>query len=87
MEALKSGTAALIVPVAGGIPFAQRIGCTVDQAVEASSLSRRKIYQLIADGALESRQVGGRRVIMVASLRRLIEGDKAEGPGGGQAAA
>lgn len=60
------------------LPFNQRISCTVDEAAAASSLSRRTIYSLIKGGELESRRVGGRRVVMVRSLRRLIEGDRAQ---------
>lgn len=62
------------------VPITQKISVTVDEAVAASGLSRSTIYELIGDGSLESRRVAGRRLILVRSLRRLIEGDAAEAP-------
>ncbi len=61
-------------------PLGERISVTVDQAVAASGLSRSTLYELIRDDALESRVVAGRRLILVRSLRRLIEGDAADQP-------
>jgi hypothetical protein len=46
---------------------------TVDGAVELSGLSRSSIYELIKRGSLESRLVNGRRLIVMASLRQLLE--------------
>jgi excisionase family DNA binding protein len=60
------------------VPLEQKISVTVDAAAAASGLSRSTIYELIGDGSLESRRVAGRRLILVRSLRRLIEGDAAE---------
>lgn len=62
------------------VPIAQKISVTVDEAVGASGLSRSTIYELIKDNAIESRVVAGRRLILVRSLRRLIEGDIADQP-------
>lgn len=59
------------------VPINQRISVTVDETVAASGLSRSTIYELIGDGTLESRRVGGRRLVLVRSLRKLIEGDAA----------
>jgi len=56
------------------VPFWQRIGCSVEEAIAASSLKRTKIYELIAQERLKSRLVDGRRVVSVASLKKLIEG-------------
>ncbi len=56
------------------IPFFERVGCSVDDAVAASSLGRTKLFQLMAEKRLESTLIDGRRVICVRSLRRLIEG-------------
>lgn len=60
------------------VPFHQRISCTVKEAYAASGLGPTTIYALIATGELESVKVGRRRLIRVPSLRRLIEGDKAQ---------
>lgn len=59
------------------IPFFERLGCSVDDAVTAAGIGRTKLFSLIADKRLDSTLVDGRRVIVVASLRRLIEGDPA----------
>ena len=64
----------------GHIPFHERIGCSVEDAVAASGLGRTKIFELLANKRLESTLVDGRRVIIVASLRKLIEGDAASDP-------
>ena len=61
-----------------GIPFSQRIACTISDAKTASGLGATIIYELIKDGTLESVKVGRRRLIVVRSLRRLLEGEKAE---------
>ena len=61
------------------IPFSERVSCTVKLASEASGLSRSRIYELIADGTLESSVIGGRRLIMVPSLLRLIKSGKDSG--------
>lgn len=57
------------------IPFFERIGCTVDAGSDASGLGRTKLFELMGNGRLQSTLVDGRRLIVVASLRRLIEGD------------
>lgn len=54
------------------IPFAERLSCTVGDAVEASGLSRRTINRLIAAGTLDSLKVGDRRLVRVPSLLRLV---------------
>jgi hypothetical protein len=45
----------------------------VDGACELSGLSRWSIYRLMKDGTLESRLVNGRRLVVMASLRALLE--------------
>lgn len=59
----------------GAIPFWERVGCSVDDAITATSLGRTKIYGLLAEGRLKSTMVDGRRVISIASLRQLIDGE------------
>ena len=65
----------------GHIPFHERIGCSVEDAVAASGLGRTKLFELIANKRLDSTLVDGRRVIIVASLRKLIEGEASFKPG------
>jgi excisionase family DNA binding protein len=62
------------------VPLEQRISVSIDEAAAASSLSRRTIYHAIRDGLLESRRIGGRRVILVKSLRRFLGADRADRP-------
>jgi predicted DNA-binding transcriptional regulator AlpA len=54
------------------IPFAQRISCTIPEACQASGLGRTKIYAAISDGRLKSVKVDKRRLVIVASLVRLL---------------
>jgi excisionase family DNA binding protein len=54
------------------IPFAQRLTCSVSDAVEATGISRAKLYQLISDGSVSSTTVGRRRLVHVGSLRSLL---------------
>ena len=56
------------------IPFAERLSCTIGDAIEASGLSRRTINRLIAAGTLASVKVGDRRLVRVPSLVRLVGG-------------
>ncbi len=49
-------------------PIAYRIAA----AAEAVGLSRSRIYELIKDGTLEARKIGGCTVIPGASLRSLV---------------
>ncbi|MDE3097782.1 MAG: hypothetical protein KGK07_17485 [Chloroflexota bacterium] len=55
-----------------GIPFRDRLSCTKREACEATGLSLRTIHRRIADGSLATREVHGRRLILVPSLVRLI---------------
>lgn len=48
------------------------MACSLADAAKASGLSRETLYRRINDGALDSVRVGGRRLIKVASLRRLL---------------
>lgn len=50
-------------------PIAYRIAA----AAEAVGLSRSRIYELIADGTLDARKVGGCTVITAESLRAMVE--------------
>lgn len=47
---------------------------SIREACHISSLGRTRLYQLIAEGRLETRKIGRRTLIPAASLRALIEG-------------
>ena len=58
------------------IPFSQRLSCTIDEACEATSLGRTKVYELIGDGRLATTTIGRRRLVIVRELLSLLEANK-----------
>jgi excisionase family DNA binding protein len=50
---------------------------SVSEAVKVTSLSRAYLYRLMAEGKLQSRKFGKRKLIPAASLRALIETEAA----------
>jgi hypothetical protein len=54
------------------IPFYQRLTCNVEEACQASSLSRAKLFEVMAEGRLKSTKVDRRRIIHVSSLKALL---------------
>ena len=58
--------------LARSLPIPQRAGVTVGVASAFSGISRSRIYELLADGTLEGKNVLGRRIVLVPSLLRLI---------------
>lgn len=50
-----------------------KLAYSINEAAAAISIGRSRIYELLAEGRLESRTIGKRRVILAASLRRLLE--------------
>ena len=62
----------------GNIPFVERPSCTVQEAIQATGLSRTTLYEKIADGELVSKTVGRRRLINVPSLLALVAGGPAQ---------
>jgi excisionase family DNA binding protein len=58
------------------IPFFQRLTCTIDEACEATSLGRTKVYELIGDGRLATTTIGRRRLVIVSGLLSLLEANK-----------
>jgi hypothetical protein len=54
------------------IPFSERVTCTIPQAVEASGVGRSSLYLEMDAGRLEYVKVGSRRLIVVASLLKLL---------------
>jgi excisionase family DNA binding protein len=57
------------------IPFHERLTCSVGEAAKATSLSKSKIYELLAEGRLQSVHVDKRNLIRVPSLLQLIGTD------------
>lgn len=51
-----------------------KLAYSIKEACAASSLGRTTIYAHIASGRLTAHKVGGRTVILAASLRALLEG-------------
>ena len=60
------------------IPFSQRLSCTVDEACEATSLGRTKLYELIGAGQLATITVGRRRLVIVRGLLTLLDANKTD---------
>lgn len=58
------------------IPFSQRLSCTIDEACEATSLGRTKLYELIGAGQVTTTTVGRRRLVMVRELLLFLEANK-----------
>jgi len=58
------------------IPFSQRLSCTIDEACEATSLGRTKLYELIGAGQLATITVGRRRLVIVRGLLALLDANK-----------
>ena len=46
---------------------------TLDEAASISRISRSSLYEMIHDGRLPSRKIGGHRLIHDADLRRLLQ--------------
>jgi hypothetical protein len=55
--------------------FDKRTTCSVKDAIEATGLGETRLYELIKYGHVESVLVGGKRLIKVPSLLRLLESD------------
>jgi excisionase family DNA binding protein len=49
------------------------ITCSVQDAARALSVSRATIYNWMRENRIETARVGGRRLVKIASVRRLIE--------------
>jgi hypothetical protein len=62
------------------IPFYERFACSVPEAVVASGRSKSRLYQDMKAGRLEFRKNGRATLILVRSLKELVEGDKTPQP-------
>lgn len=49
---------------------------SIAEAANALSLGRTSIYELIRKGDLETRKMGRRRLVTVASIERLATGEE-----------
>lgn len=50
-----------------------KLAYSIPEAAAAVSIGRSKVYSLIAEDRLETRKIGKRTVIPVASLAKLLE--------------
>jgi excisionase family DNA binding protein len=50
---------------------------SINEAARVTSLSRSRIYQLIAAGTIQTKKLGNRTLVPASSLRALIEGEAA----------
>ena len=50
-----------------------KLAYSIAEAASAVSIGRSKLYELIAEGRVETRKIGKRTVIPAASLHRLLE--------------
>ena len=57
---------------AGGRPAMTRLLLTVPEAAEALAISRSKLYELLASGAVASIRIGGSRRIPLTALEEYI---------------
>lgn len=53
------------------------IALSIAGAVKASGLGKTTLYEAIANGRLETRKVGRKRLVLTRSLREFIEGEEA----------
>jgi len=53
-----------------------KLGYSIKEACEASSLGRTSIYSFIASGRLRAVRVGGRTIIPADSLQALLAGEQ-----------
>jgi excisionase family DNA binding protein len=55
-------------------PNAEKVGYSIREACQASSLSKSTLYNHIAAGRLRAVRVGGRTIVPATALRALLEG-------------
>lgn len=54
-------------------PSETKLAYSISEAAHAISIGRSKLYELIAEGRVETRKIGKRTVIPAASLHRLLD--------------
>lgn len=50
----------------------ETVTCSVNDAAKAIGIGRVTLYKLIDQGKIESVRIGGRRLVKIDSIRRLI---------------
>ncbi|MGH8991163.1 MAG: helix-turn-helix domain-containing protein [Acidimicrobiia bacterium] len=56
----------------------ERLVLSVTEAAEMLGISRSLAYELVARGELPARRFGGRIVVLLRPLQRLLEGEPAD---------
>lgn len=51
------------------------IALSVADAVKVAGVGKSTLYEAMADGRLETRKIGRKRLILTRSLRHFIEGE------------
>jgi len=64
-----------LIPVP--IPIPERFAIPIPEAGQYGGWGRSKTYELIEDGRLETIKIDGKRLVVVASLLRLLESARA----------
>jgi hypothetical protein len=54
----------------------EQLGCSIADACRMSGIGRTKLYELMSDGEVAHRKIGKRTIVVVSSLRALIEGQR-----------
>ena len=57
------------------------LAVSVEEAERLSGIGRTKLYELLGRGAIKSRKVGRRRLVIVWSLRAFLEAEDGEEAG------
>lgn len=50
----------------------EAVTCSIKEVIRTTSLSQSTIYRMIDRGELETVKLGGRRLVKIASLKRLL---------------
>jgi hypothetical protein len=58
-----------------GIPFRDRISCTINEACAATGMGRTKLYEAITAGRVKTTKIDNRRLVLVSSLVTMLETD------------
>jgi excisionase family DNA binding protein len=58
------------------LPFRERLGCSPSEACVALGVGRTFFYKLVADHRIEVTKVGRRTIVSVASLVKLLDGQR-----------
>jgi hypothetical protein len=55
-------------------PTVEKLGYRVSEVVAATGLNRNRVYELMAQGQLAYRQIGGVRIVPRSAIEALVEG-------------